>query len=67
MILKTIKVTNEKNVLVQIPRLVAKKWNLQKGDELNVNITDDEERIVITHAKKVPNGRHDEGNDKVLP
>lgn len=34
--LKVVSVTNTTNVLVQIPAYIVSKWNLQKGDELNV-------------------------------
>ena len=42
----TANVTNAKNVLVHIPRLVALKWNLAKGDVLR--ITYDEQTNAIT-------------------
>ena len=42
--LKTANVTNPKNVLVQIPAWVVKRWGLQQGDKLEVcyNVTDEE-------------------------
>lgn len=33
---KEVNVTNLKNVLVQVPRIVAAEWNLQVGDKLEV-------------------------------
>lgn len=41
---KTANVTNTKNVLVQIPAWVVKRWGLQQGDKLEVcyNATEDE-------------------------
>ena len=32
--IKTVKVTNPKNVLVQLPRYIVDKWGLKQGDEL---------------------------------
>ena len=42
--LKTANVTNTKNVLVQVPGWVVKRWGLQQGDKLEVcyNATEDE-------------------------
>lgn len=41
---KTANVTNTKNVLVQVPGWVVKRWGLQQGDKLEVvyNATEDE-------------------------
>ena len=41
---KTANVTNTKNVLVQIPGWVVKRWGLHQGDKLEVcyNATDEE-------------------------
>ena len=44
---KTANVTNVKNVLVQIPGWVAKRWGLQQGDKLEVCYDADEEEIRI--------------------
>ena len=33
---KTVNVTNDKNILVQVPRAVARDWNLKIGDTLEV-------------------------------
>lgn len=45
--IKTANVTNVKNVLVQIPGWVAKRWGLQQGDKLEVCYNADEEEIRI--------------------
>lgn len=47
---KTANVTNVKNVLVQIPGWVAKRWGLQQGDKLEVCYDADEEEIRIKRA-----------------
>lgn len=41
---KTANVTNTKNVLVQVPAWIVKRWGLQPGDKLEVcyNATEDE-------------------------
>lgn len=33
---KTVKVTNSKNVLVQIPGFIIEKWGIGKGDAIEV-------------------------------
>lgn len=45
--IKTIKVSNPKNVLVQIPGFVAQKWGLKLGDKLDVCIAEDEKSVII--------------------
>lgn len=44
---KTVNVTNTKNVLVQIPGWVAKRWGLNVGDTLEVSYDAEEEEIRI--------------------
>ena len=44
---KTVNVTNTKNVLVQIPGWVAKRWGLAVGDTLEVYYDAEEEEIRI--------------------
>lgn len=51
--IKTIKVTNPKNVLAQIPGFVAKKWCLKVGDNLDVYISEDEGSIIIKPRRSV--------------
>ena len=43
--LKSVKVNNARNVLVQIPGFVVAKWNLKDDDHIEVHITDDEKEI----------------------
>ena len=47
---KTANVTNVKNVLVQIPGWVAKRWGLRQGDKLEVCYDTDEEEIRIKRS-----------------
>lgn len=44
---KTVNVTNTKNVLVQIPGWVAKRWGLEVGNVLEVCYDADNEEICI--------------------
>lgn len=39
--MKLVKVTNNKNVLVQVPRVVALDWELKIGDKLEVRYEED--------------------------
>ena len=48
---KSIKVTNEKNVLVQVPKAVVCEWGVRAGDMLEVSF--DGEKVTIK-----PNVRH---------
>ena len=45
--IKTVKVTNPKNVLVQLPRHIVDKWGLKQGDSLEVFTNEKEETITI--------------------
>ena len=51
--IKTVKVTNPKNVLVQLPRYMVDKWGLKQGDSLEVLTDKNEEAITIR-----PRGRY---------
>ena len=50
--IKTVRVTNSKNVLVQIPGFSVKKWGLREGNEIDVSISADEESIIIKPRKQ---------------
>lgn len=39
-ILKIVKVTNPQSNLIQIPKAIAALWNLEKGDGLEVYLTE---------------------------
>ena len=45
--IKTVKVTNPKNVIVQLPRYIVDKWGLKQGDGLEVLTDEKEETITI--------------------
>jgi antitoxin component of MazEF toxin-antitoxin module len=51
--IKTVKVTNPKNVLVQLPRYIVDKWGLKQGDSMEVLTDENEETITIK-----PRGRY---------
>ena len=51
--IKTVKVTNPKNVLVQLPRYIVDKWGLKQGDSMEVFTDEKEETITIK-----PRGRY---------
>lgn len=55
--IKTVKVTNQRNVLVQLPGFIVNKWALVKGDSVEVHISDDEQTIVIRPRKGYVNVR----------
>lgn len=46
--IKTVKVTNPKNVLVQIPGFVVAQWGIQLGDTLEVSYA--EGQVTIRQA-----------------
>lgn len=49
---KTTKVTNPKNVLVQIPGFIIEKWALDTNDGVEVHISDDEQTVQIKPRKR---------------
>lgn len=51
--IKTVRVTNPNNVLVQLPKHIVEKWGLKQGDSMEV-LTDDQENIVTIK----PRGRY---------
>ena len=42
---KTVNVTNNKNILVQVPRAVATDWGIKKGDTLELTYKNGEVTI----------------------
>lgn len=50
--IKTVKVTNSGNVVVQIPGFIVSKWNLKDGDSLEVHISDDEKTVIIKPVQR---------------
>ncbi len=55
--IKTVKVTNPKNVIVQLPRYIVDKWGLKQGDGLEVLTDEKEETITIKPRKGYVNIR----------
>jgi hypothetical protein len=51
--IKTVKVTNPKNVLVQLPCYIVDKWGLKHGDGLEVLTNEAEDAVTIR-----PRGRY---------
>lgn len=45
--LKTVNVTNQKNVLVQVPAFVTRHWGLAVGDKLEVHYDDKTQQLYI--------------------
>lgn len=46
--IKTVNVTNTKNVLVQIPAWIARLWGLNIGDRLEVQYDQSENKVCIS-------------------
>ena len=49
--LKTVNVTNVRNVLVQIPAFVTRHWGLEVGDKLEVHYDDQTQKIYIVPVR----------------
>lgn len=49
--IKTTKVKNPKNVIVQIPGFIAEKWNLQTGDGVEMHVSEEEDSVRIIPRK----------------
>lgn len=52
MIVKTVKVTNPSNVLVQIPKFIVEKWGLTDKDGIEVHVDNDGETVTIKPRKR---------------
>lgn len=44
---KTVRVTNMRNVLCQIPKAVVSDWGLKEGDELELSYDEKEKKVVV--------------------
>ena len=53
--IKTVKVKNKKNVLIQIPGFVIDNWGLNDNDSVEVHISDDEQTIILKPRKGYTN------------
>lgn len=49
--IKTVKIKNDKNVLVQVPGFVINNWGLKTGDSVEVSVSADEKSIIIKPRK----------------
>ena len=49
---KTVNVTNNKNILVQVPAFIARQWELTVGDKLEVLYDSEEQTIKVKPAKQ---------------
>lgn len=49
--LKTVKVKNKKNAILQIPSHVVEEWGLQEGDSIDMFLTDDGMHILLAPRK----------------
>ncbi len=45
--LKTIRVRNNNNVLIQIPKVVIEKWGLQNGDSVEMLLSPEGDSITL--------------------
>lgn len=46
--LKTVKVTNPKNTIIQIPGVIMDIWGLKKGDSVDVSLDETTGSVVLT-------------------
>jgi bifunctional DNA-binding transcriptional regulator/antitoxin component of YhaV-PrlF toxin-antitoxin module len=51
MYIKTVKVTNPKNVIVQIPKFVVENWGLNEKDGVEVHINSEEKYLILKPRK----------------
>lgn len=58
--IKNVRVSNPRNVVVQIPGFISHKWGLTNTDILEVHISDDEQSVII-RPKNIQAGS---GSDK---
>lgn len=50
--LKTVQVTNARNVLIQVPAVIVAQWGLKNKDRLVVEYNDKEDCLKIRPAKQ---------------
>jgi hypothetical protein len=50
--IKTVKVTNPKNVVVQLPGHLIERWGVQQGDGMEVYTNETEEGVYIKPKKR---------------
>lgn len=63
MLIKTIRVTNPKNVVLQIPGYVASVWGLTSDSQLELHFDTNNEQVIIRPClygrSKITEGRND--------
>ena len=62
--IKTVKVTNPKNIIVQLPRYIVDKWGLKQGDSMEVFTDEKEETITIKPCGRYVNVRPGSNTNK---
>lgn len=63
--IKTVKVTNPKNAVVQVPGFISfVKWGLRKGDELEV-FENDDQSVTIRPKKTRARGTANEASERM--
>ena len=48
MLIKTVRATNPRNVIVQIPSFIVANWNLKLDDKLEVRYNEDTQEVTIS-------------------
>ena len=51
MLYKVVKITNPKNVLVQLPCAIVNNWGLLEGDGIEVHVPEDGKAVVLKPKK----------------
>lgn len=64
--IKDARVTNPRNVLVQVPGWVARKWALKEGETLGVHISEDGEAIIIRPNKILARGNANQKSERMV-
>lgn len=64
--IKDARVTNPRNVLVQVPSWVARKWALKEGETLGVHISEDGEAIIIRPNKILTGSNVDKKSERMV-
>lgn len=49
--LKTVRVKNTKNAILQVPSHVVETWGLQEGDSIDMFLAEDGQHIVLSPRK----------------
>lgn len=60
MLVKTVRITNPRNVLVQIPSFIIGNWNLTLSDKLEVHYDEEAQEVTIKQAVRRRGGADEE-------